>query len=39
MKQIFVKEAKMSETLQESSKIMKVGRAYENIHVILNKYP
>jgi hypothetical protein len=29
----------MSEALQESSKIMKTGRAYKNIHAILNKYP
>ena len=29
----------MPEALQESSKIMKTGRAYKNIHAILNKYP
>ena len=29
----------MPEALQESSIIMKTGRAYKNILVILNKYP
>ena len=29
----------MSEALQESSKMMKAGRAYKNIHTILDKYP
>ena len=28
----------MQEALQESSKIMKTGRAYKNIHAILTKY-
>ena len=34
-----IKEQDMPEALQESSKIMKAGRAYKNIHAILNKYP
>ena len=34
-----MKEHEMPEALQESSKIMKAGRAYKNIHAILNKYP
>ena len=34
-----IKEQDMPEALQESSKIMKAGRAYKNIHGILNKYP
>jgi hypothetical protein len=29
----------MPEAFLESSKIMKTGRAYKNIHAILNKYP
>ena len=29
----------MPEALPESSKIMKTGRTYKNIHAILNKYP
>jgi len=29
----------MPEALQESSKIIKTGRAYKNIHAILNIYP
>ena len=33
-----IKEQDMPEALQESSKIMKAGRAYKNIHAILNKY-
>ena len=34
-----IKEQDIPEALQESSKIMKAGRAYKNIHAILNKYP
>ena len=34
-----IREEDMSKALQESSKIMKIGRAYKNIHAILNKYP
>jgi hypothetical protein len=34
-----ITEQDMPEALQESSKIMKAGRAYKNIHAILNKYP
>ncbi len=34
-----ITEQYMLEALQESSKIMKTGRAYKNIHAILNKYP
>ena len=34
-----VTEQDMPEALQESSKIMKTGRAYKNIHAFLNKYP
>ena len=34
-----IAEQDMPEALQESSKIMKTGRAYKNIHVTLNKYP
>ncbi len=34
-----IKEHGMPEALQESSKIMKAGRAYKNIYAILNKYP
>ena len=40
---IYLQEKKnlkdIPEALQESSKIMKAGRAYKNIHAILNKYP
>ena len=32
-------EQDMQKALQESSKIMKTGHAYKNIHAILNKYP
>ena len=34
-----ITEQDMPEALQESSKIMKTGRAYKNIHANLNKYP
>ncbi len=34
-----ITEQYMPEALQESSKIMKTGRAYKNIHAIINKYP
>ena len=34
-----ITEHDMPEALQESSKIMKTGRAYKNIYAILNKYP
>ena len=34
-----ITEEDMPEALQESSKIMKTGRAYKNVHAILNKYP
>ena len=32
-------EQDMPAALQESKKIMKTGRAYKNIHSILNTYP
>ena len=34
-----ITEDEMPDGLKESSKIMKNGRAYKNIHAILNKYP
>ncbi len=34
-----IKEQDIPKALQESSKIMKAGRAYKNIHAILNRYP
>ena len=34
-----ITEQDMQEIYQESSKIMKTGRVYKNIHAILNKYP
>jgi hypothetical protein len=34
-----IEEEEMLEALRELSKIMKTGRAYKNIHIILNKYP
>ena len=34
-----ITEQDMPKALQASSKITKNGRAYKNIHAILNKYP
>ena len=34
-----IKEEDMPEALQESSKVMKTGRANKNIHANLSKYP
>jgi hypothetical protein len=36
---MITREDNMPEALQVSNKNMKTGRAYKNIHAILNKYP
>jgi hypothetical protein len=38
-KELILIEEEIQEGLKEKSNAMKKGRAYKNIHAILNKYP